>query len=603
MGVRVNVRFVSLNVVLVALLACAVFAACESEEPVPYELEVSFSPQQPVPGYATRVLVQVLDLQGENVEGADEVTFTPDGGEALTLTETTEPGQYAYEGWVIGVAGETTWRADVLAAKGRASTEGELSSTCLDTGITGSPCCVDTDCQTGFICGYGACRVIPAAADNGCYADDQCASGICFQCTPEAGGCPDGFACELAETSGVPVCVRADPAVTLGGICASGPACDDYRKNGKETDLDCGGGTCAACADGMECFAHTDCEAGYCHQGICGMPATALGGEGDVTWTTLTTGGDLMTATDVSFNHVASTQPELWVTSYLNDAFIVIQNPGTPQQSQYTIFDKSLHFLDRTMGIAFGPTENFGTCGDSMNEDIAGAFTPPEFMGPVLWPTDESLILSHTGNLAAVHLDMLHSSPQCMGIAAVEGHQFFVFNGHNKVLDWYDFKEPHVPGGEDHSDGQKRRYSDVVLTREPGVPSNMVYDDEDGLIYLADTGTSRVLKVNTNGSVGAGYIDTWFQDGVFTEYIGSTVDEVVGADVLTKPSGLALHEGILYVSDHATGIVFAFDKEGFELGRKDTGLGAGVVGGITIGPDGLLYLATMTQNKVLRLEL
>ena len=33
----------------------------------------------------------------------------------------------------------------------------------------------------------------------------------------------------------------------------------------------------------------------------------------------------------------------------------------------------------------------------------------------------------------------------------------------------------------------------------------------------------------------------------------------MGADVAQKPSGLALHEGILYLSDNLTGTLFAFD--------------------------------------------
>ena len=130
----------------------------------------------------------------------------------------------------------------------------------------------------------------------------------------------------------------------------------------------------------------------------------------------------------------------------------------------------------------------------------------------------------------------------------------------------------------------------------------MVYDDEEGILYVADTGTSRVLKIDTKGSVGAGYIDSWFQDGVFTEYTGSTVEVVVGADVMSKPSGLALHDGILYVSDNATGTLFAFDTDGFELARQTSNLGQGALGGITIGPDGMLYMVAISQNQVVRLE-
>ncbi|MEC9072883.1 MAG: hypothetical protein VX938_10905, partial [Myxococcota bacterium] len=299
-GVRVNVSGIYRVAALGVALAGVVFlVGCGAEEPVPYELEVSFSPENPVPGYATRVSVQVTDLQGNNVEGATEVTFAADGGEPHTLIESAEAGQYVLEGWVIALGGDIAWRADVLADKGRANLTGELTATCAGTGITGAVCCLDSDCQPGFVCGYGSCQVVPGPADTGCYDDAECASGVCAQCTPTAGGCPEGFACAIQESTGAPVCmtdgVDASQAVTLGGVCAAGPSCEDYRVNGTETDLDCGGDTCAACADGMACVAHTDCEAGYCWQGVCGMPTTALGGAGGGTWKTLTTGRDLKT--------------------------------------------------------------------------------------------------------------------------------------------------------------------------------------------------------------------------------------------------------------------------------------------------------------------
>jgi len=40
-------------------------------------------------------------------------------------------------------------------------------------------------------------------------------------------------------------------------------------KNGLETDVDCGGGTCPACASGKVCKASTDCKPGICSSGKC----------------------------------------------------------------------------------------------------------------------------------------------------------------------------------------------------------------------------------------------------------------------------------------------------------------------------------------------
>src|SRR5436190_7546386 len=38
-----------------------------------------------------------------------------------------------------------------------------------------------------------------------------------------------------------------------------GPTCSDGAKNGKETDIDCGGGACTPCASTSTCSASEDC--------------------------------------------------------------------------------------------------------------------------------------------------------------------------------------------------------------------------------------------------------------------------------------------------------------------------------------------------------
>jgi acetyl esterase/lipase len=45
--------------------------------------------------------------------------------------------------------------------------------------------------------------------------------------------------------------------------------CQDSTKNGVETDIDCGGGTCAPCASGKSCLTGTDCTTGICSGGVC----------------------------------------------------------------------------------------------------------------------------------------------------------------------------------------------------------------------------------------------------------------------------------------------------------------------------------------------
>ena len=54
------------------------------------------------------------------------------------------------------------------------------------------------------------------------------------------------------------------------------PACTDKKKNGDETDVDCGGSTCPACAAGKQCKVVKDCATGLgCCNGTCASLATA----------------------------------------------------------------------------------------------------------------------------------------------------------------------------------------------------------------------------------------------------------------------------------------------------------------------------------------
>jgi hypothetical protein len=47
------------------------------------------------------------------------------------------------------------------------------------------------------------------------------------------------------------------------------PTCMDMVKNGAETDVDCGGGSCGKCADGKACAQNTDCTNGSCVNNVC----------------------------------------------------------------------------------------------------------------------------------------------------------------------------------------------------------------------------------------------------------------------------------------------------------------------------------------------
>jgi len=49
----------------------------------------------------------------------------------------------------------------------------------------------------------------------------------------------------------------------------SGPTCADGITNGSETDVDCGGGSCPRCANGLTCASRNDCVSARCEAGTC----------------------------------------------------------------------------------------------------------------------------------------------------------------------------------------------------------------------------------------------------------------------------------------------------------------------------------------------
>ena len=374
------------------------------------------------------------------------------------------------------------------------------------------------------------------------------------------------------------------------------PTCTDGQLNGMETGVDCGG-PCSPCAIGGGCSAPTDCASGLCRKQLCSQPGWLLGKGGDAdaaTWTVVLD-KKLATPSALAFN---PNQPgELWVVNRKDDSVTILPKIGA-KPVRYA--DQALHFLEFVDAIAFSDNGTFATCGDSSNE-YHGNGEPNGFMGPVLWPADLSDFESLGPDAAKVHLDMMHDTPNCMGIAAATGNTYFVFNGLAGSIDRYDFGEPHVNGGTDHTDGGKLRYKGLGLKRVEGVPSHLAFDASTGMLFVADTGNGRVMRLDTETGSVSGKIKQYKEEVKLQVMTGATAEVLIG-DGLQQPSGLLLYEGFLYVADAASGQLHAFTLEGVQVNQIDTGLGEGHLAGIAVGPDERLYLVDRTGNQVLRLD-
>ena len=259
------------------------------------------------------------------------------------------------------------------------------------------------------------------------------------------------------------------------------------------------------------------------------------------------------------------------------------------------------HFMRRPTAIAWGEGVLFSSCGEGYTDNYEDVTVP--YAGPVLWSSDPAIFgVVPLPSQNGTHVDMLHETPYCMGLAHESANIFWAFNGDAGALDRIDFHTPHAVGGEDHSDGEVHRYLTGVLKRVPEVPSHIAYDGASGLVYVADTGNSRVLSVNPKPARAGGAIDVYETLQSSGEFVGAEVVELIAKGVLEKPSGLALSGDVLLVTDNATSKVSMFDTTGQALQTFDTQLATGSLSGVAVGPDGKVYLTDLLTGSVWRVE-
>ncbi len=201
-------------------------------------------------------------------------------------------------------------------------------------------------------------------------------------------------------------------------------------------------------------------------------------------------------------------------------------------------------------------------------------------------------------------MDMLHNTPLCRGIAWVSDNVYWVFNAYDHALDKYNFNKDHGPGGDDHSDGEIYRYAmGEVLGVEDGTPSHVFFDPADNFLYVADTGNARIVRLDTTKGTKGAPLARQFErlkdQGVMD---GTTVEVVVPAGVLQKPSGLEIYGGLLWVTDTATSTFHVFDKSGKEVRQLKVDLPAESLAGMAFGPGGKLYFADKVGSRIMRVD-
>jgi Ca2+-binding EF-hand superfamily protein len=136
---------------------------------------------------------------------------------------------------------------------------------CTSQSVCASQNC-DTSNATNFVCAPPKPDVTCADGRKGQFETARDCGGV--ECRSLGKLCPS-FAVDPTRAT-CKVNLDCTSGICYGpqgsGLCV---ACTDKARNGDETDRDCGGATCAACADGLKCKLPKDCSSGSCEGGVC----------------------------------------------------------------------------------------------------------------------------------------------------------------------------------------------------------------------------------------------------------------------------------------------------------------------------------------------
>ena len=316
--------------------------------------------------------------------------------------------------------------------------------------------------------------------------------------------------------------------------------------------------------------------------------------------TTVATGNDgLDRPTDLDFFPVLG-RNELWVinqrTENQGGSTVTISDATaeTPSDIQMKVDGNSWHFMSLPTGIAFS-SENFNFANSTGVQDAnhnGGTFT-----GPALWSSDPDIYAQPSGGNGS-HLDMLHGSPFCMGIAHEVDNVFWVYDDWNEDIVRYDFGEDHGPGNDDHADARIRRYENIGIQKDGDIPSHMILDKTSGWMYFVDNGNSRVMRLDINsGTVGATLPLINEELAEHVRMNGFTTETIIETG-LDRPCGIELFENYLMVGNYGTGDINVYD---ISLEFKFIGViesGESGLTGIKIGPDGNIYAVNRINNSL-----
>ena len=312
---------------------------------------------------------------------------------------------------------------------------------------------------------------------------------------------------------------------------------------------------------------------------------------------------------DLDFHKDVERQNELWV---INENNLGGRNHGgstvtyydAGQETQWTEYRRdsySGHFMHTASAIAMSENGTFGNTLDCQDANDSDGY----FTGPVLWDSDTSVYARaiQYGPLLGRLLDMIQQTPYGEGFACAGENVYWVFDGFHNAIVKYDFVQPHIVGGDNHSDGKVWRHSEVVVQRSSGLSSHMEFDPASGWLYIADTGNERIIKMDPNSGTVTGNLNPYGETLAGYYNMSGTDWDVVADTDLIKPTGLDIYDGRLLISDYSNGDIIVYDitqDPVVELGRIETGISNQIMG-LKVGPEGEIWFVCYTAHELYQL--
>ena len=301
--------------------------------------------------------------------------------------------------------------------------------------------------------------------------------------------------------------------------------------------------------------------------------------------------------TDLEFN--PTRKGELWIinegTEQTGGTTVRIPDISASQlEYDYRKDGNSWHFMALPTALAFSENGDWATTTGILDANRRGG----SFTGPALWSGNLDVYAKPSGGNGS-HLDMLHGSPYCMGIASEQDNAYWIFDGYNKHICRYDFGGDHGPGNADHDDGIIQRFSNVSVKKNGTTPSHLIMNEDRTVLYAVDGGNNKVLKIDVTSKKRIKSLP--LTNEILADHSEWNADfEVLLEDEFFNFCGIAISGNRLFLSDYTSGNIKCINLETNQgIATIETGIEG--VTGITVF-ENRLYFVSYKENALYKIE-